>query len=120
MYPRQEDGTGSFVGAAMPRHSWFQLSCAPVPRTNPVVPLFSWLHEKPSEAIGSWPALFCPNFCGAILTPFSFAGPLQPFLAACSNQSFFQHCSALLHSSGLDTADMEKLLAVLQHLSAIR
>uniref|UniRef100_A0A669QBE4 Uncharacterized protein n=1 Tax=Phasianus colchicus TaxID=9054 RepID=A0A669QBE4_PHACC len=48
------------------------------------------------------------------------SGSLQSFLAACSNQSFFRHCSALFHNCRLDTPNMEKLLGVLQHLSAIR
>uniref|UniRef100_A0A8D2MHP1 Coiled-coil domain containing 138 n=1 Tax=Zonotrichia albicollis TaxID=44394 RepID=A0A8D2MHP1_ZONAL len=45
---------------------------------------------------------------------------LQPFLEACSNESFFQTCSVLLRSSKLDIAVLEKLCVILQKLSRIK
>ncbi|XP_030804582.1 coiled-coil domain-containing protein 138 isoform X6 [Camarhynchus parvulus] len=45
---------------------------------------------------------------------------LQPFLEACSNESFFQTCSVLLRNSKLDIAVLEKLCVILQKLSRIR
>ncbi|NXQ11370.1 CC138 protein, partial [Peucedramus taeniatus] len=48
------------------------------------------------------------------------SGSLQPFLEACSNESFFQTCSVLLQSSKLDIAVLEKLCVILQKLSRIK
>ncbi|NXT07666.1 CC138 protein, partial [Prunella fulvescens] len=48
------------------------------------------------------------------------SGSLQPFLEACSNESFFQTCSVLLRSSKLDIAVLEKLCVILQKLSRIK
>ncbi|NWV32412.1 CC138 protein, partial [Grantiella picta] len=48
------------------------------------------------------------------------SGSLQPFLEACSNESFFQTCSVLLRSSKLDTPVLEKLCVILQKLSRIK
>ncbi|NWR88196.1 CC138 protein, partial [Furnarius figulus] len=45
---------------------------------------------------------------------------LQPFLEACSNESFFQTCSVLLRSSKLDVPVLEKLCVILQKLSRIK
>ncbi|NXH21304.1 CC138 protein, partial [Bucco capensis] len=45
---------------------------------------------------------------------------LQPFLEACSNESFFHACSALLRSSKLDIQMLENLCVILQKLSRIR
>ncbi|NWX45365.1 CC138 protein, partial [Steatornis caripensis] len=45
---------------------------------------------------------------------------LQPFLEACSNESFFRTCSVLLRSSKLDTQILEKLCVILQKLSRIK
>ncbi|XP_072789218.1 coiled-coil domain-containing protein 138 isoform X1 [Taeniopygia guttata] len=45
---------------------------------------------------------------------------LQPFLEACSNESFFRTCSVLLRSSKLDVAVLEKLCVILQKLSRIK
>ncbi|XP_068036354.1 coiled-coil domain-containing protein 138 isoform X2 [Anomalospiza imberbis] len=45
---------------------------------------------------------------------------LQPFLEACSNESFFRTCSVLLQSSKLDIAVLEKLCVILQKLSRIK
>ncbi|NXN68189.1 CC138 protein, partial [Himantopus himantopus] len=45
---------------------------------------------------------------------------LQPFLEACSNESFFRTCSVLLRSSKLDIQILEKLCAILQKLSRIK
>ncbi|KAM9566944.1 coiled-coil domain-containing protein 138 [Guaruba guarouba] len=45
---------------------------------------------------------------------------VQPFLEACSNESFFQTCSLLLRSSKLDTQILEKLCVILQKLSRIK
>ncbi|NWR46146.1 CC138 protein, partial [Regulus satrapa] len=45
---------------------------------------------------------------------------LQPFLKACSNESFFRTCSILLQSSKLDIAVLEKLCVILQKLSRIK
>ncbi|XP_062462861.1 coiled-coil domain-containing protein 138 isoform X2 [Pezoporus occidentalis] len=44
----------------------------------------------------------------------------QPFLEACSNESFFRTCSLLLRSSKLDTQILEKLCVILQKLSRIK
>ncbi|XP_030912050.1 coiled-coil domain-containing protein 138 isoform X6 [Geospiza fortis] len=51
---------------------------------------------------------------------FFFPDSLQPFLEACSNESFFQTCSVLLRNSKLDIAVLEKLCVILQKLSRIR
>ncbi|XP_005516889.2 PREDICTED: coiled-coil domain-containing protein 138 isoform X1 [Pseudopodoces humilis] len=48
------------------------------------------------------------------------SGSLQPFLEACSNESFFRTCSVLLRSSKLDIAVLEKLCVLLQKLSRIK
>ncbi|NWW18964.1 CC138 protein, partial [Falcunculus frontatus] len=48
------------------------------------------------------------------------SGSLQPFLEACSNESFFRTCSVLLQSSKLDTPVLEKLCVILQKLSRIK
>ncbi|XP_009996255.1 PREDICTED: coiled-coil domain-containing protein 138 [Chaetura pelagica] len=48
------------------------------------------------------------------------SGYLQPFLEACSNESFFRTCSVLLRSSKLDTQILEKLCVILQKLSRIK
>ncbi|XP_068036355.1 coiled-coil domain-containing protein 138 isoform X3 [Anomalospiza imberbis] len=48
------------------------------------------------------------------------SGSLQPFLEACSNESFFRTCSVLLQSSKLDIAVLEKLCVILQKLSRIK
>ncbi|NXN79008.1 CC138 protein, partial [Bombycilla garrulus] len=48
------------------------------------------------------------------------SGSLQPFLEACSNESFFRTCSVLLRSSKLDIAVLEKLCVILQKLSRIK
>ncbi|KAM6098707.1 coiled-coil domain-containing protein 138 isoform 2-T3 [Theristicus caerulescens] len=48
------------------------------------------------------------------------SGSLQPFLEACSNESFFRTCSVLLRSSKLDTQILEKLCVILQKLSRIK
>ncbi|NXP27988.1 CC138 protein, partial [Scytalopus superciliaris] len=45
---------------------------------------------------------------------------LQPFLEACSNESFFQTCSVLFRSSKLDVPVLEKLCVILQKLSRIK
>ncbi|XP_065533894.1 coiled-coil domain-containing protein 138 isoform X2 [Lathamus discolor] len=45
---------------------------------------------------------------------------VQPFLEACSNESFFRTCSLLLRSSKLDTQILEKLCVILQKLSRIK
>ncbi|XP_009274434.1 PREDICTED: coiled-coil domain-containing protein 138 [Aptenodytes forsteri] len=48
------------------------------------------------------------------------SGSLQPFLEACSNESFFRTCSVLLRSSQLDIQILEKLCVILQKLSRIK
>ncbi|XP_071600436.1 coiled-coil domain-containing protein 138 isoform X1 [Heliangelus exortis] len=48
------------------------------------------------------------------------SGYLQPFLEACSNESFFRTCSVLLRSSKLDIQILEKLCVILQKLSRIK
>ncbi|XP_072705905.1 coiled-coil domain-containing protein 138 isoform X2 [Ciconia boyciana] len=48
------------------------------------------------------------------------SGSLQPFLEACSNESFFRTCSVLLRSSKLDTQILEKLCVILQKLSRMK
>ncbi|NXX74371.1 CC138 protein, partial [Urocolius indicus] len=48
------------------------------------------------------------------------SGPLQPFLEACSNESFFHACSVLLRSPKLDVQILEKLSTLLQKLSRIK
>ncbi|NWU76273.1 CC138 protein, partial [Onychorhynchus coronatus] len=48
------------------------------------------------------------------------SGSLQPFLEACSNESFFRTCSVLLQSSKLDVPVLEKLCVILQKLSRIK
>ncbi|NXT80979.1 CC138 protein, partial [Zapornia atra] len=48
------------------------------------------------------------------------SGCLQPFLEACSNESFFRTCSVLLRSSKLDIQMLEKLCVLLQKLSRIK
>ncbi|CAM9612545.1 unnamed protein product [Bubo scandiacus] len=48
------------------------------------------------------------------------SGSLQPFLEACSNESFFRTCSVLLRSSKLDIQVLEKLCVILQKLSRIK
>ncbi|XP_074992420.1 coiled-coil domain-containing protein 138 isoform X2 [Calonectris borealis] len=48
------------------------------------------------------------------------SGSLQPFLEACSNESFFHTCSVLLRSSKLDIQILEKLCVILQKLSRIK
>ncbi|XP_074671289.1 coiled-coil domain-containing protein 138 isoform X2 [Strix aluco] len=48
------------------------------------------------------------------------SGYLQPFLEACSNESFFRTCSVLLRSSKLDIQVLEKLCVILQKLSRIK
>ncbi|XP_055658460.1 coiled-coil domain-containing protein 138 isoform X1 [Falco peregrinus] len=45
---------------------------------------------------------------------------LQPFLEACSHESFFRACSVLLRSSKLDIQILEKLCVILQKLSKIK
>ncbi|NXK33212.1 CC138 protein, partial [Piprites chloris] len=48
------------------------------------------------------------------------SGSLQPFLEACSNESFFQTCSVLLRNSKLALPVLEKLCVILQKLSRIK
>uniref|UniRef100_A0A8C0F5X8 Coiled-coil domain containing 138 n=1 Tax=Bubo bubo TaxID=30461 RepID=A0A8C0F5X8_BUBBB len=48
------------------------------------------------------------------------SGSLEPFLEACSNESFFRTCSVLLRSSKLDIQVLEKLCVILQKLSRIK
>uniref|UniRef100_A0A8B9M2H8 Coiled-coil domain containing 138 n=1 Tax=Accipiter nisus TaxID=211598 RepID=A0A8B9M2H8_9AVES len=48
------------------------------------------------------------------------SGSLQPFLEACSNESFFRACSILLRNSKLDVQILEKLCVILQKLSRIK
>ncbi|XP_009957164.1 PREDICTED: coiled-coil domain-containing protein 138, partial [Leptosomus discolor] len=48
------------------------------------------------------------------------SGSLQPFLEACSSESFFRTCSVLLRSSKLDIQILEKLCVILQKLSRIK
>ncbi|NXI42910.1 CC138 protein, partial [Galbula dea] len=48
------------------------------------------------------------------------SGSLQPFLEACSNESFFRACSVLLRSSKLDIQILDKLCVILQNLSRIK
>ncbi|NWU91298.1 CC138 protein, partial [Upupa epops] len=45
---------------------------------------------------------------------------LQPFLEACSNESFFRTCSVLLQNSKLEVEILEKLCVILQKLSRIK
>ncbi|XP_010210360.1 PREDICTED: coiled-coil domain-containing protein 138 [Tinamus guttatus] len=45
---------------------------------------------------------------------------LQPFLEACSNESFFRTCSVLLRTPKLDLQILEKLCVILQKLSRIK
>ncbi|NWJ02282.1 CC138 protein, partial [Crypturellus undulatus] len=45
---------------------------------------------------------------------------LQPFLEACSNESFFRTCSVLLRTPKLDLEILEKLCVILQKLSRIK
>ncbi|XP_025890248.1 coiled-coil domain-containing protein 138 isoform X2 [Nothoprocta perdicaria] len=45
---------------------------------------------------------------------------LQPFLEACSNESFFRTCSVLLRTPKLDLHVLEKLCVILQKLSRIK
>ncbi|XP_030912052.1 coiled-coil domain-containing protein 138 isoform X8 [Geospiza fortis] len=82
--------------------------------------------EQPTES-KSKSAAFFKSFC----MPLRFLSTLivlktvkqdslQPFLEACSNESFFQTCSVLLRNSKLDIAVLEKLCVILQKLSRIR
>ncbi|TFK09365.1 otogelin [Platysternon megacephalum] len=48
------------------------------------------------------------------------SGFLQPFLDACSNESFFRTCSVLLRNPKLDLLIVEKLSIILQKLSRIK
>ncbi|KFQ41188.1 Coiled-coil domain-containing protein 138, partial [Nestor notabilis] len=48
------------------------------------------------------------------------SGSVQPFLEACSNESFFRTCSLLLRSSKLETQILEKICVILQKLSRIK
>ncbi|XP_074917470.1 coiled-coil domain-containing protein 138 isoform X1 [Chelonoidis abingdonii] len=48
------------------------------------------------------------------------SGFLQPFLEACSNESFFRTCSVLLRNPKLDLPIVEKLSIILQKLSRIK
>ncbi|XP_067419636.1 coiled-coil domain-containing protein 138 [Emydura macquarii macquarii] len=48
------------------------------------------------------------------------SGFLQPFLEACSNESFFRTCSMLLRNPKLDLLILEKLSIILQKLSRIK
>ncbi|NXI72759.1 CC138 protein, partial [Anseranas semipalmata] len=48
------------------------------------------------------------------------SGSLQPFLEACSNESFFRTCSVLLRNPKLDIQILEKLCVILQKLSRIK
>ncbi|XP_068781947.1 coiled-coil domain-containing protein 138 isoform X3 [Struthio camelus] len=48
------------------------------------------------------------------------SGSLQPFLEACSNESFFRTCSVLLRTPKLDLQILEKLCVILQKLSRIK
>ncbi|XP_030333003.1 coiled-coil domain-containing protein 138 isoform X2 [Strigops habroptila] len=48
------------------------------------------------------------------------SGFVQPFLEACSNESFFRTCSLLLRSSKLETQILEKMCVMLQKLSRIK
>ncbi|XP_050777930.1 coiled-coil domain-containing protein 138 isoform X7 [Gopherus flavomarginatus] len=48
------------------------------------------------------------------------SGFLQPFLEACSNESFFRTCSVLLRNPKLDLLIVEKLSIILQKLSRIK
>ncbi|XP_074839350.1 coiled-coil domain-containing protein 138 isoform X5 [Carettochelys insculpta] len=48
------------------------------------------------------------------------SGFLQPFLEACSNESFFRTCAVLLRNPKLDLRILEKLSIILQKLSRIK
>ncbi|XP_034613969.1 coiled-coil domain-containing protein 138 isoform X1 [Trachemys scripta elegans] len=48
------------------------------------------------------------------------SGFLQPFLEACSNETFFRTCSVLLRNPKLDLLIVEKLSIILQKLSRIK
>ncbi|XP_065437042.1 coiled-coil domain-containing protein 138 isoform X2 [Chrysemys picta bellii] len=48
------------------------------------------------------------------------SGFLQPFLEACSNETFFRTCSVLLRNPKLDLLVVEKLSIILQKLSRIK
>ncbi|XP_075774138.1 coiled-coil domain-containing protein 138 isoform X5 [Pelodiscus sinensis] len=48
------------------------------------------------------------------------SGFLQPFLEACSNESFFRTCSVLLRNPKLDLLILEKISIILQKLSRIK
>ncbi|XP_074391999.1 coiled-coil domain-containing protein 138 isoform X8 [Zonotrichia albicollis] len=82
--------------------------------------------EQPTES-KSKSAAFFKSFCmplrflsTLIVLKTVKQGSLQPFLEACSNESFFQTCSVLLRSSKLDIAVLEKLCVILQKLSRIK
>ncbi|NWQ65419.1 CC138 protein, partial [Neopipo cinnamomea] len=62
----------------------------------------------------------CIELCDTVFKLFPFTGSLQPFLEACSNESFFRTCSILLRSSKLDVPVLEKLCVILQKLSRIK
>ncbi|NXP45187.1 CC138 protein, partial [Heliornis fulica] len=60
------------------------------------------------------------NALDGLLQMTTESGSLQPFLEACSNESFFRACSVLLRSSKLDVQILEKLCVILQKLSRIK
>ncbi|XP_054041834.1 coiled-coil domain-containing protein 138 isoform X5 [Rissa tridactyla] len=61
-----------------------------------------------------------PSALDGLLQMITESDSLQPFLEACSNESFFRTCSVLLRSSKLDIQILEKLCAILQKLSRIK
>ncbi|NXG83978.1 CC138 protein, partial [Stercorarius parasiticus] len=61
-----------------------------------------------------------PSALDGLLQMTTESDSLQPFLEACSNESFFRTCSVLLRSSKLDIQILEKLCAILQKLSRIK
>ncbi|XP_019379917.1 PREDICTED: coiled-coil domain-containing protein 138 [Gavialis gangeticus] len=60
------------------------------------------------------------NALDALLQMTMESGFLQPFLEACSNESFFRTCSVLLRNPKLDLQILEKLSILLQKLSRIK
>ncbi|XP_006031952.1 coiled-coil domain-containing protein 138 isoform X2 [Alligator sinensis] len=60
------------------------------------------------------------NALDALLQMTVESGFLQPFLEACSNESFFRTCSVLLRNPKLDLQILEKLSILLQKLSRIK
>ncbi|NXG59470.1 CC138 protein, partial [Hemiprocne comata] len=105
--------------------AFFRSSCMPLRFLSTLIVLKTvtqdnMRHLKPSKGINSWFTFSCIKLCDACFKFFSFTGYLQPFLEACSNESFFRTCSVLLQSSKLDTQILEKLCVLLQKLSRIK